>query len=179
MDRKRYLNGTGREWIDKYRSKTKYIQDFYSGYASIINIDSVRKRLAFPAECGELCLCDNGYTWLTFLPDKSNWCMSAMYDDKGNIIEWYFDITKENGIDKLGNPYQNDLYLDVVLMPNGEIVKFDEDELQDALNNGAITKQEFDMAYEVCDRLINDFLSVENKVNSFCERCFSLLAVNS
>jgi hypothetical protein len=113
-----------------------------------------------------------------FLPDSSNWCMSSMYDDMCNIIEWYFDITKENGIDKQGNPYQDDLYLDVVLLPNDDIVKFDEDELHDTFNSGKITKQEFDMAYEVCDKLISEFLSVENKVNSFCERCFLLLTGN-
>lgn len=178
MDRNRYLNSVGK-WCEKYRSATKYIQDIYNGYASIIHIDKVNERLAFSVEGRELCLGDNGYIWLTFLPDNSNWCMSAMYDDTGNIIEWYFDITNKNGIDEQGNPYQDDLYLDVILLPDGTISKLDEDELENALNNGEITKQEFDMAYEVCDSLINEFLSVENKVNSFCERCFLMLSENS
>lgn len=179
LDRRRYLNGLGYGWCDIYCSTTKYIKDIYNGYASIIKIEKVNRRLVLPVEGKELCLADNGYTWLTFLPDNSNWCMSAMYDEMGKIIEWYFDITKENGLDEHGNPYQNDLYLDAVLLPNGKILKLDEDELQEALNNGAITKQEFDMAYKVCGQIINEFLSIENKVNSFCERCFAVLGESS
>lgn len=44
-----------------------------------------------------------------------------MYDEKNEIVEWYFDIArkigKENGI-----PYEEDLYLDVVVTPTGEII---------------------------------------------------------
>ncbi len=175
----RYLNGVGKEWCDKYRSRTEYINDIYNGYISLIDIEKVNRRLAFTVENKELCLGDDGYTWLTFLPDNNHWCMTAMYDDTGNIIEWYFDITKANCIDNQGNPYQDDLYLDVVLLPNGIINKLDEDELKEALENGEITKQEFNMAHEVCDRLIDEFISVENAVVSFCKRCFLLLNENS
>lgn len=177
MERRRNLNSVG-EWCDKYHSKTKYFQDVYNGYASIIKIDKVKNRLIFSVQDREVCLGDNGYTWITFLPDNSNWCMTAIYDELGKIIEWYFDITKKNGIDEYGTPYQDDLYLDILLLPNGDIVKLDEDELQEALDNRAITRKEFNMAYEVCESLINEFLSLENKVSSFCERCFLILNEN-
>jgi len=77
LDRRRYLNSVG-EWCDKYRSKTKYIQDIYNGYASIIKIDKVKNRLVFSFQDREICLGDNSYTWITFLPDNGNWCMTSM-----------------------------------------------------------------------------------------------------
>ena len=169
--RKRCLNGVGKEWCQLYRAETKYIQDIYSGYLSLIHIDKVNRRLAFQTENGELCLGDDGFKWLTFLPDKSNWCMTAMYNHCNEIIEWYFDITKKNGIDEQGNPYQDDLFLDVVLSPSNEILILDEDELQDALNQGEVTDGEYRMAYSVCEKLIQEFISVENAVSTFCARC--------
>lgn len=152
-----------------------FSNNLYQRYASLISIEKVNGRHAFPAEDGEICLGDEGYAWLTFLPDKCNWCMTAMYDDRGNAVEWYFDMTKANGLDEQGNPYQEDLYLDVVLLPNGSIKKLDEDELQEALDDGEITKPEFDMAHAVCDGLIREFICVPNAVASFCERCFAAL----
>ena len=66
--------------------------------------------------------------------------MSAAYDEKNEIIEWYFDIArcigKENGI-----PYEDDFYLDVVLTPNGKIILLDEDEFEEAFKRNEITLQ--------------------------------------
>ena len=171
--RKRFLNGMGKDWLHEYRAETKYIADIYSGYASLIRIDKVSRRLEIPTDGGMLCIGDDGYRWLTFLPDNSHWCMTAIYNQAYEIVEWYFDMTKENGVDAQGNPYQDDLFLDVVLSPDGKITVLDEDELQEALDCGDITRQEYDMAHEVCCVLIRDFLSAEHAVRDFCGRCLA------
>lgn len=44
-------------------------------------------------------------------------------------------------------PYEDDLYLDYVIEPNGSEHVLDEDELLDALNCKKITKKEYEMAY--------------------------------
>ena len=44
-------------------------------------------------------------------------------------------------------PYLEDLYLDIVLLPTGEIVLLDGDELIEALAKQVITQQEYDSAY--------------------------------
>lgn len=69
-----------------------------------------------------------------------------MFDDRNNLIEWYFDMIKTSGI-KNGIPYIDDLYLDLVIRNNGNQRILDEDELEDALKKGDITKEDFDMAY--------------------------------
>ncbi len=41
----------------------------------------------------------------------------------------------------------DDLYLDVVLLPNGKIYVLDEDELEDAYKSGDVTKEEYELAW--------------------------------
>ena len=53
------------------------------------------------------------------LPKKENYSMRVFFDDKKERLEYYFDITKENGMDELSNiPYYDDLYLDVTVREN-------------------------------------------------------------
>lgn len=69
-----------------------------------------------------------------------------MYNQNKEIIEWYFDISKEIGSEN-GVSYEDDLYLDVVVNPDGEIILLDEDELKEALDRLEISKEDYDMAY--------------------------------
>ena len=57
---------------------------------------------------------DNNYKWLEFYDYSSKVKLTAIYDENNEIIEWYFDIAKEIGKDN-GIPYEDDLYLDVVV----------------------------------------------------------------
>ena len=75
-----------------------------------------------------------------------------MYDDKDNLIEWYFDIAKEVGVEN-GIPYEDDLYLDLIIKPNGTLIILDEDELKEAFNNGIITKKDIDLVYNTLSKL--------------------------
>ena len=58
--------------------------------------------------------------------------LTAIYDAKNKIVEWYFDIAKKIGKEN-GIPYEEDLYLDVIVKPDFQIVLLDEDDLQEAL----------------------------------------------
>ena len=72
------------------------------------------------------------------------------------IVEWYIDMCKENGIED-GMPYEDDLFLDVVIVPDGRINILDEDELLDAEKNGIITRQDVELAYKVKDEIIEKY----------------------
>jgi len=152
MERRKYL---GRAWGGNYfksfTSKTIRVKDAdIPGYASFITIDEVTR----PYIVGEnTCIADNGYSALTFLPDGDNWCVEAIYDNHGKVVEWYFDITRKNSVDEDGNPYLDDLYLDAALLPDGRVLVFDEDEIKYARDNGMISLREYDLAYHVLERL--------------------------
>lgn len=70
-----------------------------------------------------------------------------MFDEKGNIIQWYIDITTHNGIED-GVPYMEDLYLDLIKLASGEVIKKDIDEIEKALLEEEITKEIYDLGFK-------------------------------
>ena len=174
MGKRKYLGKVNEHYIKNSKSEIIRVdeQDI-KGYASFIKIKEVHR----PCMVGNICIYDNGYKELCFLPDDEHWTLWALYDDKGDIIEWYFDITRKNAVDEYGNPYCDDLYLDAALMPDGQIIILDEDELKDALDNDKITQNEFDMAYDALDKLKeNNILNVKY-MEMLCSRLRSLFAI--
>ena len=76
--------------------------------------------------------------------------MTVVYDDKKEIVEWYFDVALNTGtIDNI--PYEDDLYLDMVITPEGEEIVLDKDELLEAYNSKEIGDRELKLAYDVLD----------------------------
>ena len=109
---------------------------------------------------------DNNYRLLEFYDYNSKVKLSTFYNENGEIIEWYFDISNEIGKEN-GVPYEEDLYLDVVVKPNGKIVLLDEDELENALKTNDITKEEYEMAYKEANKLIDLSETKKEKLKSF------------
>ena len=99
------------------------------------------------------CIMDNNYKWLEFYDYSSKVKLNAIYDENNEIIEWYFDIAREIGKEN-GIPYEDDLYLDVVVTPIGEVTLLDEDELKDAYNKREMTKEEYENTYKEAEQLI-------------------------
>lgn len=173
----RYLDGRHLDWPDRYTCKITRLNDIYKGCASLIDIETVKRKVCFAGDCDQIVYGDSGYRWLIFLPEDDNWCMTAVYDNKHMIVEWYFDITRRNFLD-CEVPYYEDLYLDVVLSPNSGIKILDEDELLEALEKGIITGSEFDMAHSVCRRLVRD-IGEDGLISSFCDRCIAALSADA
>lgn len=121
-----------------------------------------------------LCIQDTGYKWLEFYDYSSKVRLTAIYNNKNEIVEWYFDIAKEIGKED-GIPYEDDMYLDVVLTPNGDILLLDEDELQEALNKNYITKEEFDEAYLTANSLINKIKGKEVELKIFSDKYLEIM----
>ena len=117
---------------------------------------------------------DNNYKWLEFYDYNSKVKLTAIYDENNKIIEWYFDIAreieKENGI-----PFEDDLYLDVVVTPTGEILLLDEDELKEALNRMEITKEEYKNAYKEANQLIDKLSNKKDELQEFTDKYLKLM----
>ena len=84
-------------------------------------------------------------------------------DGNADVIGYYFDVSRGNGIEE-NIPYYDDLYLDIVYSPgdNNFTEILDEDELLEALNTGKITREDFDFANEVCSNLYKEILENQN-----------------
>lgn len=174
--KKKYIDGSNWKWLMNYTSKLIHIDDIFSGFLSFVNIDSVHEKLIVDYGGSELCLFDDGYQCLVFLPDNQNWCISAVFNSNSELVEWYFDMTKENSIDDQGNPFFMDLYLDLAVSPEYNIRILDEDELIDALNVGRISKADFEMAYKTCNELIDNIIPNKAFLVDFFNRYLALFS---
>ena len=112
---------------------------------------------------------DTGYEWLEFYNYNSKIKLTALYNNNKEIIEWYFDIAKEIGKEN-GIPYEDDLYLDVVVNPNGEITLLDEDELKMSLDRLEITQGDYDMAYSEANKLMEKLKGNTDRLDEFSKK---------
>ncbi|WBL17053.1 DUF402 domain-containing protein [Sutcliffiella sp. NC1] len=132
--------------------KRKYSQTYletkeFKGYITLLNTIKVTEPLS--VQYGEklVCIVDDGYMWLQQFPFNKNHSVTTMFDADGNIVQWYIDICLRNGM-KNGIPWMDDLFLDIVVLPSGELIVKDADELEDALSKGIIDKALYDLAWK-------------------------------
>lgn len=154
--KRKYINKAF--WARIIEGKSILINDFtprFEGYAAAIFIETTHEPLMCEIETHRIPLANDGYTWIQRLPIDKNYAISTMFDENNNIIQWYIDITKQNSIDKNNEPFYDDLYLDVVVFPNGDVFLLDEDELQEALDCGKITEDDFNLAYQEANKILN------------------------
>ena len=171
MARRKYIGRPYKDYVKTYESK---IVRTDNGYAAYLKVIEANRPFMVGAKGAEICISDDGYSSLEYLPDNKNWSMFSAYDAEGKIIEWYFDITRKNEVDEDGNPYLDDLYLDIVLTPDGKILILDEDELQSAHEEGLVSEEEFKMAYRVKDELIENKIVDVAYMKQFCAELFDL-----
>ena len=70
-----------------------------------------------------------------------------MYNNEKEIVQWYIDITNMNVIDSDERIFYDDLYLDVVITKNRNVILINEDKINSALNNFVITSEQYKNAY--------------------------------
>jgi len=128
--------------------------DRFQGTLAILRIHQVRTRLVVPYGESNLCIADDGYVWVQHFPSGEHFTVTAMLDGEGQIVQWYIDIIHAYGETEEGVPWYEDLYLDVVAFPNGEYFSMDEDELEEALQEGEINKEQYDLAWRTHQKVV-------------------------
>ncbi len=125
-----------------------------------------------------LVIIDNYFKLLEFYNYNSKVKLSAFYDNNNKIIEWYFDIAREIGKEN-GIPFEDDLYLDVVVKPDGTITLLDEDELKLALDKNEITNEEYNMAYSEANKLLSKLVGNKKKLESLTNKYLNYFNIKS
>ena len=110
---------------------------------------------------------DKGYTIIEYSSLYEKYNVRLFIDDKGNILQYYFDIIKNFEI-KNDEIYYNDLYLDVIYRSEffagtSYIELADKNELIDSYNKGEIDKETFDYCYSVAEKLMNELSKGKNR----------------
>lgn len=148
---------------DNYK-QIKVEEPFFDGYACFLKLQNIEKPLIVNNGINEICIRDNNFEWIEVYPTNGKYSITIMYDDKGNLIEWYFDISKNIGLEN-DIPYEDDLYLDMIITPDGKEIVIDEDELLNAKETGDITQDDVERAYETLKELENKYVNNIDELN--------------
>lgn len=136
-----------REYTKSYVEKKEF-----TGHITLINMIKVTEPLWVQYGEKRICIVDDHYMWLQHFPIGKNYSVTTMFDANGEIVQWYIDICYEIGIEN-NVPWVDDLILDIVVLPTGEIIQLDDDELEEALESGSINQQKYDLARDEATRI--------------------------
>lgn len=125
----------------------------FEGYVSLIKIEKVSVPQIWKFNGEDIVVCDNGLKWLSILPKNDFYCITAMLNEQGEILVWYIDMIASQKIEQDGIPSFEDLYLDLVVYPDGTIMVDDRDELEEALKTKDITKKQYQLALDTSEKL--------------------------
>ena len=105
---------------------------------------------------------DEGYYLVEVTPLKELYNMRFYFNDKKQYIDCYIDISLKNGIE-YNIPYYTDLYLDILHNPKTDHYYFtDEEELQEAYDKKRISKKDYNIAYKVGNKLLEELCNNKN-----------------
>jgi len=132
----------------------------FRGFVTLFRIHELREPLWREYGGKRVCLADRGYLWMQHYPKGEHFVVTTMFNDAGRVVQWYIDICKTQGVTEQQVPWFDDLFLDIVVLPGGETLLLDEDELEEALDEGQITERDAEMAERTARRVLE---SIRNK----------------
>ena len=159
--KKKVISKTYLRDVDKYQIKL-YLdeEDYYVAVKKLIHVTD-----KFIINNGKTIAMDNNYYIVEVIPKNENYAMRVFLNDKKEVIEYYFDIIKESGLDKEYHvPYFIDLYLDITVLYNGVVHVIDEDELVEAYLSSEITEEDYNKVLKVKENLLKE---IKNKTNRY------------
>lgn len=166
------------EWtciLSKELSGKNVSTNFFKGYIGLMDIKEVNEVQIWKFNGEDITVCDKGLKWLSILPQDNFYCITAMMNERNDILIWYIDMIAEQGIDKEGIPYFDDLYLDLVVYPNGMIKVDDMDELEEALSLKDITQEQFNLAINTSNKLKTGLLSNIDTFIEYTLKCYEMI----
>lgn len=145
------------------------------GKASLLQIRKVSAPLIIDNIAGHVLIADSGISWLQLALEESFIWITVMYDQNDAFIQAYFDITDGNCFANPDNPTFEDMYLDVVLNKDLKLYLLDEEELEEALLNRHISKQQYEDATYHCGKLACYLQQNAADFLQYCEAVYSEL----
>ena len=137
---------------------------------SVLTIREMTEPLRVRRRSEWVTIVERGYRWIQIAREGAPVWLTAMFDERGEFLQMYFDITDGNRFDDPKNPTFRDMYLDVVVTPAGEIVVLDQDELDEALTQGKITPEEHGRAETACRGLCAWLAEHQQETLARCQR---------
>lgn len=161
--------------MDKDYTYMMIDDQFYKGAAGLIKINEIDKPAIKVYDSIQVKIIDNGYYWLQIGPKNQYYWITVMYNEVEEIVQYYFDITDSNTILDNGESWFYDLMLDVVMLPNGKLFLLDEDELEHALSDHIITREQYDKAYLTANKIMDEIDGNVEFMKAVCNTYFQKL----
>lgn len=154
--------GSRYDW--KRITKKTYKETFISttqfkGYISLFAMNEVLEPLYMKYEGRTVCIADKGYSWMQHFPDGKRFSVTTVFNAENQVVQWYIDICKQNGYCDVNGPWMDDLFLDLIVLPTGEVIEKDIEELEVALNDHLISIQDYEQAW-------SDFKEIITLINA-------------
>jgi uncharacterized protein len=146
-DRADWIRVVQREFIQDY-----FDEGSFKGYVTLLKVNKVTEPLELQYGDNNVCIVDDGYAWLQHFPEGARHSVTTMYNAAGEIVQWYIDICYRNGIEN-DRAWMDDLFLDIIILPTGEVLQKDADELKLALSSGTITEDLYKIAISEADAI--------------------------
>lgn len=143
--------------------KRQYIQTFlnteeFKRYVTLLKVLKVTEPLTVYYHEKSVCIVDDGYVWLQHFPIEERYSLTSMFDAQGEIVQWYIDVCHKIGIEN-NIPWMEDLFLDIVVLPIGEVIHKDVNELEEALSKGIFDISQYKMAWEEANKITKMILN--------------------
>lgn len=155
---------------DKTIKIIDYENEFFDGKICLLRMNKVSSPLIVESPIGNVTIADNNYKNIIVAPRNANWWLTIMFDDKNNLIESYFDISRLNNFNCEANPFFIDMKLDICIPKDHEPSIMDEEDLKEILDAGMITEADYKMAHNVAERIINFYNNHKNEYYDFISK---------
>ncbi|MBQ7474121.1 MAG: DUF402 domain-containing protein [Oscillospiraceae bacterium] len=167
------------EWA-RIRARKQIILPFSmalrQGKISLMKLLDVSEPFCRSYNGREIVLADNGYYWLQLAVEGEHAWFTVMFDDRGNLLQIYADVTGGNDTEK-ENPTFEDLFLDYVLYEN-DVYELDRNELDEAYSSGGISRKQYEEALMAGEEIYRNFSEKPDRISAFfCDQFRMLLPV--
>ena len=122
---------------------------------------------------GKVAVIGKGMNWLQLIPDYKSHVLTAKYLPDNSVSIWYADIIENIEYDSDGVAVFIDKYLDVTFTPQGDVSVDDRHELDEALQSGDISKEQYDSALKEGDLILEEYCSDISKTAVWCNKILS------
>lgn len=89
--------------------------------------------------------------------------------DRNDVpILWYIDLIDGIGVDADGIPFYNDMFLDLIVSDDGQVVEDDRDEFEKAYVDGIINNKQYQKVISVSEQLKQRILENQRWISEYC-----------
>ena len=162
--KRKFLTNTYLKGIDNYIMK-QFEDDILDCYTVIKKVNSIDKPYISTRGGKDICLLKEGYYILEYIPKNEHYGVRVFLDENKNDLSYYIDIIDKIGVESGKGLFYDDLYLDITIdrLCDDLVKVWDEDELQKALDEEDINKEQYDMAYTTLKELLVQIAQNSNK----------------